>query len=464
MEVGTGGRSDVLKRRYAVIGAGASGLCCAKYLLQHGLGDVTIFEIGTQIGGLWKYGNDNGLSPAYQTLHINTARNLTQFSDWPFAPDVQTFPSHEDMHAYLVSYAERFDLVRRIRFRSRVASLAPAPGYSPEDPKWEIRLDDGTVETFDRVVVASGHLSKPMHVAEYRDRFEGEYVHAVEYREPNRFVGKRTVVVGVGNSACDIASDICVTSPDTTLVARSGVMIGPKLIFGYAFTDITMKLYRRWIPDRLRRRIISALVYLIHGRMTDLGFKPLTERAHPTTNAVVVHHIAYRRITVKQGIERIEGRWVHFSDGTSGEYDAMIACTGYLIDLPFVPESVLPVRNNAVELYKRTCVPDWPGLYFMGMYNTTTALNLVFERQAKWICAHESGEAALPDPQAMRDDIAAKQAWIARHYKPSLRHTIEEEHLYYLQELDRSEKEGRRRRAQGGAAVRRVGAAPSAVS
>ena len=438
-------------RRYAVIGAGASGLCCAKHLLQHGLGEVTLFEIGTQIGGLWCIENDSGRSPAYRTLHINTARNLTQFPDWPFAPDVQPFPSHEDMHRYLVSYAERFDLVRRIRFRSRVVSVRPAPGYSREDPAWEVRLEDGTTEVFDRVIVASGHLSVPLHVPEYRDRFGGEYLHSCDYRGPEPFVGKKVCVIGVGNSACDIASDVCVTSPSTTLVARSGVMIGPKLLFGMPFTDLTMKLYRPWIPDRLRRRLISALVFLVHGPMTRHGFKPLTERAHPTTNAVVVHHIAYRRIAVKQGIERIEGRRIRFVDGSEDEFDTMIACTGYLIDLPFVPEEIVPVRNNSVELYKRTVPPGWRGLYFMGMYNTTTALNLLFDRQSKWICAHESGEAELPDDDAMRADIAAKQAWIAKHYKPSLRHGIEEEHLYYLAELDRSEKEGRRRRAARGA-------------
>ncbi len=435
-------------RRYAVIGAGASGLCCAKYLVQSGCGDVTIFEIGTQIGGLWCYGNDNGLSSAYRTLHINTARNLTSFSDFGFDDGVQMFPDHRDMHRYLVSYAEHFGLTRRIRFESRVVKVEPAATYGRDAPRWEVRLENGTVEAFDRVIVATGHLSKPLHVPEFQDGFKGEYLHSHYYREPEPFVGKRICVIGVGNSACDIASDVCVTSPKTVMVARSGVMIGPKLIFGYAFTDITMKLYRKWIPDAVRRRVIAFLVYLIHGRMTDLGFKPLTQRAHPTTSAVVVPHIAYRRILVKQGIERIEGRRIFFNDGTSDEFDTLIACTGYLIDLPMIPPSVLEVKDNAVNLYKRICAPGWEGLYFMGMFNTTTALNLVFERQARWICALERGEAALPEPEEMRADIQAKKDWIDRHYKQSLRHTIEEEHLFYLDELERSEKAGRRRMAR----------------
>lgn len=438
----------MLSRRYAVIGAGASGLCCAKYLVQNGFEDVTVFEIGTQLGGMWCYENDSGLSSAYKTLHINTARNLTNFSDFKFDDGVQMFPDHWDMHRYLVSYAEHFGLTRRIRFKSRVVNLRPTAGFRRETPRWEIELENGTVETFDRVVVATGHLSKPLHVPEFQDGFKGEYLHSHYYREPEPFVGKRICVIGVGNSACDIASDVCVTSPRTVMVARSGVMIGPKLIFGYAFTDITMKLYRTWIPDALRRKIISFLVYLIHGRMTDLGFKPLTQRAHPTTSAVVVPHIAYRRIVVKQGIERIEGHRIFFSDGTNDEFDVMIACTGYQIDLPFVALEVVQVKDNSLDLYKRICAPGWEGLYFVGMFNTTTALNLVFERQSLWICAIERGEAALPSPEEMRADIEAKKQWIAKYYKASLRHTIEEEHLYYLDELDKSERAGRRRMAR----------------
>ena len=436
-------------RRFAVIGAGAAGLCAAKYLVQSGFDDVTIFEIGTQIGGLWKYRNDNGRSAAYRTLHINTAKYVTRFSDFPFDDAVQMFPDHRDMHAYLVSYAEHFDLVRRIRFRSRVLQVRPMAPFDSADQRWEVEIEGGVRETFDRVIVASGHLSVPMHVPEYRDAFEGEYLHSHDYREPEPFAGKRICIVGVGNSACDIASDVCSTSPLTVMVARSGVMIGPKLIFGRPFTDVTFRLYKNWIPDWLRRRTIAFLVRMIQGRMTDLGFKPLTERAHPTTSAVVVQHIAYRRIVVKQGIERIEGRRIVFTDGTSEAFDTMIAATGYLIDLPFVPPEVARVEDNRVDLYKRMCAPGWNGLYFVGLLNSTShALNDIFEQQSKWICAVEHGEVVLPDVAGMRADIEAKKQYIRRHFRDSPRHTIEEESLRYLTELARQRKADGRGRAR----------------
>jgi len=435
-------------RRFAVIGAGAAGLCVAKYLVQSGFDDVTVFEIGTQIGGLWCYRNDNKRSAAYRTLHINTARNVTNFSDYKFDEQVQLFPDHWDMHQYLTAYADHFDVTRRIRFNSRVADVRPTERYRPDAPEWELTLEGGRVEIFDRVIVASGHLSAPMHVPEFRDNFTGQYLHSHDYREPEPFVGKKICVIGVGNSACDIASDICVLSPRTVMVARSGVMIAPKLIFGRPFTDVTMHLYKPWVPDKLRRWIIRSLVHVLHGRMTDLGFKPLTERAHPTTSAVLIQHVAYRRVIVKQGIEKIEGKRIHFTDGSSDEFDVVIAATGYLIDLPFIPPSVVPVVDNSVDLYKRICAPEWRGLYFVGLLNSTAhALNMIFEYQSRWICALERGQMSLPSPDEMRSEIEAKKRYVKKYFRNSPRHTIEEESLPYLQDLARQTRIAGKRRA-----------------
>lgn len=431
---------DAKSRRYAVIGAGVAGLCCAKYLVEAGFEDVTIFEIGTQIGGLWCYNNDNKQSSAYRTLHINTARNLTNFSDFPFRPDMQMFPDHRDMHEYLVDYANHFDLTRRIRFNTRIVDVRPATDYRPEATRWDVETEHGEVLTFDRVMVASGHLSVPMHVKEFREKFTGEYVHSHYYREPEPFVGKRICVVGVGNSACDIASDICVNAKRTVMVARSGVVIAPKLIFGYPYTDFTRKLEHKWVPDWLRRHITSTVIRLVHGRMTDLGFKPLTQRAHPTSNAVLVQHIVYSRVAVKQGIDRVEGQRIYFADGTSEEFDVIIAGTGYRIDLPFISDTIVPIKNNSVDLYKRMVAPGWDGLYFIGLLNTTTSLPNAFEHQMRWVMPFELGRAVLPTVKEMHADIEAKKNFIKRYYKASLRHGIEEPHLIYFPELRKALK------------------------
>ena len=426
-------------KRVAVIGAGACGICAAKYLLQSGF-DVTLFEIGSQIGGMWCYNNDSGRSSAYRTLHINTSRGVTRFSDLDFDAETQPFPDHFDMHRYLVKYANHFGVTQRIRFNSEVKQIRPAFDPKREPPKWEVELADGSVEMFDAVIAATGHLTRPLDVPQLQ-AFAGEYLHSHNYREPEPYVGKRICVVGVGNSACDIASDVCVTAKRCVLVARSGVVILPKLMFGRAFTDITAQIQRPWIPRKLRQKLTRLLVWLVHGDMAKLGFKRPTELTHVTSNATVVTDIAYRRIEVKQGIEAVEGKTIRFADGTAEEFDVLIAATGYEIDLDFMPEDVLKVENNELPIYLRMVPPGWPGLFLMGFFNTDTALNMVFEHQARWVREILLENAALPSEAEMRQAIAERTAWYSGRYKHTARHTIEEEHVRYLTDLRRALKD-----------------------
>ena len=420
-------------KRVAIVGAGASGLCSAKYLLQAGF-DVTVFEIGTQIGGMWCYNNDSGRSSAYRTLHINTSRGVTRFSDLDFDADTQPFPDHFDMHRYLVRYADHFGVTPRIRFNSRVQQVRPAFDPAREPPVWDIVLADGTTERFGAVLIATGHLTAPLHVPELQAFGEG-YLHAHYYREPEDFVGKRICVIGVGNSACDIASDVCVTSRKTVLVARSGVTILPKLLFGRPFTDITAQIQRPWLPRKLRQKLVRALVWVAHGNMQKLGFKKSSSLSHVTSNGTVVTDIAYRRIHVKQGIEAIDGHTIRFVDGSAEEFDTIIAATGYRIDLDMLPPDVVRVDDNRLDLFMRMVPPGWPGLFLMGFFNTDTALNMVFEHQARWVREHLLGNAALPSDAEMRQAIADRTAWYKSQYRDTPRHTIEEEHVRYLTDL-----------------------------
>lgn len=420
--------------RVAVIGAGPGGLCAAKYLSQAGAKDLVVYEIGSKIGGLWCYENDNGKSSAYKTLHINTAKNITSFSDLPFEKEVQMFPDHRDMYKYLKNYAQKFDLNKYIRFNSKVVSVRKSKDYSSDKPIWEVETASGDVQRFDRVVVATGHLDNPMEVEQFKE-FGGEYFHSHYYKEPGPYVGKRICIVGIGNSAADIASDVCVNSEKTVIVARSGVLIQPKMIFGIPFTDLTMRLFKPWIPARLRVALMRFLVRVVHGNMEQYGFRPLKTRVHTTSNAVFVHHVAYSRILVKHEIDKIEGKRIFFSDGTSEEFDVLIGATGYSIDLPFLDPALVAPRNNTLELYLRMVPPDLPGLYFVGFLQPSTSLPLTFEHQMRWIVGVEKGLIRLPGAEKMREAIAAKQEWVKKTFKNSLRHQIEEDHPEYFADI-----------------------------
>jgi dimethylaniline monooxygenase (N-oxide forming) len=433
-----------MRKSIGIVGAGAAGICGAKHMLEAGY-DVTLYEIGSHVGGMWVYKNDNNLSSAYKTLHINTARDLTAFKDFAFDPKVQPFPDHRDMATYLKAYADHFDISRRIKFNTRVTDVRPAPDYTAERPRWQIETATGTVDTFDSVIVASGHLSKPDEVPMLRDGFKGEYLHSHHYKDPADFASKRVCIVGVGNSSCDIASDLCTTAERTVLVGRSTPLIIPKLIFGRPFWEVVKPFYKPWVPHSVRVRAVKFFTWVVHGDMAELGFAPSTKKVHATSNANIVNHIKYHRVAVKQGISAVNGRTVTFSDGTSEEFDTLIAATGYQLDLPFVKPSIVAAQDNSLDLYMRIVPPDWRGVYFLGFFNSDSALNWIVEGQIRWIREFELGRAALPDKAGMLQEIAERKAWVRRNFKESSRHGIEVEHMPYFRDLRQTMKEAQRR-------------------
>ncbi len=432
--------SDKVTKSIGIVGAGAAGICGARHMLAQGF-DVTLYEIGSHIGGMWVFKNDNNRSSAYKTLHINTARDLTAFEDFAFDPTVQPFPDHRDMAKYLRGYADHFGITERVRFNTTVMDIRPATDYSPEEPRWEIETADGETILHDSVIVASGHLTKPLEVEMFRNDFKGEYLHSHHYKEPARFADKRVCVVGVGNSGLDIASDICTTAERTVLVGRTTPMVIPKLIFGRPFWDAVKPFYKPWVPAAVRNRVLRFLVWVVHGRMTGLGFGSQEKKVHASSNANIVNHIHYRRVLVKAGIDRIEGKTIFFPDGTSEEFDCLIAATGYLIDLDFFSKDVIEPVDNGLDLYMRVVPPDWRGLYFLAFFNSDTALNWICNEQAKFIAEFETGRAALPTKAGMRDEIAERKQWLAKHFELTPRHGIEVEHLPYFNDLKKALKE-----------------------
>lgn len=432
------------RKSVGIIGAGAAGLCAAKHMLEAGF-DATVYEIGSNVGGMWVFQNDNGRSSAYRTLHINTARDLTNFSDFRFEDTVPPFPSHWDMAKYLKDYADYFGVAPHIRFNTRVTRVAPAASYAADRPRWTVETAGGDTTEHDTVIVATGHLTKPLEVAEFRDGFKGQYLHSHYYKDPADFVGKSVCVVGVGNSALDIASDLAMTSDGVTLVARSTALIIPKLVFGKPFWDTIKPFYKPWVPAWLRTKVLKSLVYMVQGDMSALGFPPTSKRVHATSNANIVNHIKYRRVLVKNGISAIEGCTIRFSDSSARAFDTLIAATGYLIDLDFMDARVVTPGNNELDLYMRIVPPDWSGLYFLAFFNSDTALNWICEGQTRWIREFELGRARLPPLAEMRAEIEHRKAWVRTHFKDTPRHGIEVEHMPYFADLKRTMREAHRR-------------------
>lgn len=415
-------------RRVAVIGAGSGGLCAAKNLLAGGL-EVSVFELGSRVGGLWVYDNDSGRSCAYRSLHTNTEADATSFRDFPFRKDTPLYPSHTVVASYLEAYAAHFDLHRHIRFQTEVVSVAPGAGHAAG--RWTVGVRDGCGEPFDAVVVAPGHQAKPAHPP-FSSEFAGRYVHSHAYREPEPFRGQRVLIVGVGNSALDIACDICALTASTTIASRSPVLIMPRMVWGLPVAQILGKVEKPWLPWPIARRIRELLTRMAHGRMEDWGFQTPKARTHPASHPAIGGHFTWDRIRGKPGVQSVAGHEVRFADGTTGTYDAMIAATGYEVDLPFLAAELSPVVDRRVQLYRRIVAPDWPGLYFIGYFNLTGGGNIrMMDNQCRWMTAVITGELELPDRAQMRAAIEAERRQMARRYPSRPRYGLELEPREY---------------------------------
>lgn len=421
-----------MRKRVAVVGAGAAGLAAGKYLLDAGF-DVTIFEAGSNVGGLWVYENDNGRSQAYRHLCIISTRKYTRFSDHPFDDDTPQFPTHWDMHRYMDQYATKFGLKDHIQFRSEVSRVEPE-GEPGDDLEWRVTLASGHSEAYDAVLVATGHLNEPNHDPMLQS-FTGTYLHSRDYRVADPYVRKNVCVVGAGNSGVDIASDVCGVAERTVLVARSGVLINPKVVFGVPLPEITVALRKKWIPTFVRNAILRTLVYAAHGNLERLGLSKPTRKQHPTSSEAIVSHIEFNRVAVKPGIVSVDGQKVTFADGTTEEFDVLVGATGYRVHLPFIPPEVVPIDGNHVDLYKRIFPPDWPGLCFVGMLNPQSTLNRIFEEQSKLLVEYLSGNVTLPSPGEMRSDINHRNARTRSTFQQTARHEMEEPDMGYVDEL-----------------------------
>lgn len=415
--------------RVAVIGAGAAGLCAAKRLLEKGV-DVVVFELGSSVGGLWVYNNDNGRSPAYASLHINSEAAVTGYPDFPFSDGTTLFPSHRQVRSYLDAYADRFGIRERIRFRTPVTGVAPSAARP--DGGWEVTAG-GTSERFDAVVVASGHQAVPAHPS-FRERFDGAYLHAHAYRTPQPFEGKRVLVVGVGNSGLDIAADVCTVAKSTAIAVRSPVLIMPRMLFGVPTARILGRLRKApWPVQRRAQRLASWIAY---GPMERYGLTPPELPTHPASATTFMTHVAYDRIRIRPGITEVDGRAVRFADGRREEYDTMVAATGYEIDLPFLDDGLAPVEGRELLAYRRVVHPDAPGLYFVGFFNVSGGANIrMMDVQAQWLAELVAGEAGLPGPEAMRAEIARERREVARRYPATPRYGLELDPVRYPRQI-----------------------------
>jgi cation diffusion facilitator CzcD-associated flavoprotein CzcO len=440
-----------------VIGAGSSGIAACQVLAARGI-PFDCFEKGSAVGGNWRYDNDNGMSSAYRSLHINTSRSMMAFASYPMPDDYPDYPSHWQIARYFDDFVDHFGLRERIRFRAEVTSVERA------GDEWEVtvRGEGGESESrrYGAVLVANGHHWDPRWPEPPypgSEDFAGKQMHSHFYREPSVLEGRRVLVLGIGNSATDIAVESSRHAAATFLAMRRGAYIVPKYLSGRPTDETGHPLLTR-LPLAVQRALYMRALKTAAGDPEAYGLPSPDHKlleAHPTVSSDLLPRIGHGEVTVKPNLERFEGSSVRFVDGSVEEIDLVIYCTGYKITFPFLADDLVRAEENRVPLYRRVVSAEHPGLYFLGLIQPLGAIMPIAERQSEWIADLLEGTATLPPAETMRKVTEREDRRMAKRYVASKRHTIQVDFHPYMRTLARERRRGRRRRPLSGLAARR---------
>ena len=416
-----------------IIGSGSSGIAVAKALMERGLA-FECFEKGSDIGGMWRYENDSGLSSAYASLHIDTSRNNLGYSDFPIPTDMPDFLSHSQFLSYLEAYANQSGVRPFIHFNTAVQTVETLP-----DGRWRVKLADAE-RMFRTIVVANGHLWDPRW-PDFPGHFDGEQVHSHHYRTAAPYEGKDVLVVGLGNSAVDIAVDLARRAKSVTISTRRSAWIMPKYLMGIPIDRWSTFLSRKLrLPTRIARMAMARLIRLGQGDQERFGVRrpkhPMW-REHATLSQELLPYLGHGWITMKPNIERLDGQQVVFEDGSSRPIDAIIYATGYKTSFPFFAAGTVEAN-----LYRRVISLQQPGLYFAGLIQPVGPTIPLVEIQARWIAAVLSGAVRLPEAAVMHTEIERHHERQRKTYLDSDRYALEVDFKTYAKQMHADIRKG----------------------
>lgn len=411
-------------RRICVVGAGPCGLTALKNLRAAGLDDVVCYDEGEAIGGNWAFDERAERHSVYDATHLISSKRLSEFEDYPMPLHYPDYPSHRQVRAYFEGYATHFGLLPFIRLKTRVRRVKLLP-----DQSWCVSSmgpDGERDEIFDYLIVCSGHHREPL-MPESPD-FSGNVLHSSEYKRPDMFKDQRVLVVGGGNSACDIAVDISRLAQKSCISMRRGYHIVPKLMFGRP-TDLVYAKLRKMV--RLPRPILQWLmaigVQLSVGPLEKYGLQPPQTKlleTHPTLNSDILNALRSGKVLPRTGIKGFEGRKVYFDDGSTEEFDTVIWATGYHIRFPFLEKSVVAWdERGPIPLYLKMMHREIPNIFFIGLFQPIGCIWRLADHQARIAALQISGRLDRPDDMNYRvEQEMSSPHW---HFDKALRHVVE---------------------------------------
>jgi len=403
--------------RYCIIGAGAAGMAALKEMRDAGFA-VDCFEKTNRVGGHW--------NTDYDALHTITPRDSSGFDDFPLPKEYPLYPSREQVVAYLNSYADHFGLRPYIQFGCAVETITPLDENGERG--WQVRLENGKIRDYQGVLVANGHLWDPR-FPDIASKFTGRSIHSGHYHNTREIEGK-VLVVGFGNSGCDLAADAAQARFDTSISIHRGQVFQPKTIFGQPRAEIS---FLNTLDPAQQNMLMNALIFTSFGSYQHYpGLPPPEtydlEQQPPVVNDLLMYWILHGRIKVRPGIQDINGKDVTFTDGRIETFDTILWATGFHVSLPFLDKTLLEWRNNVPLRTAGLVLPTTlESLYFIGLsaprgpqwppYNVQTKL------AAKMIGLREAGIGGIAKTFAQLQTPDARIDIVRRIWLENVEHT-----------------------------------------
>jgi hypothetical protein len=343
------------ERRQCIIGAGYAGNGVAKAFADAGI-PYDQLERTDHVGGNWADG-------VYESTHIISSRDSTQYADFPMPRTYPDFPSREQVLSYLNAYVDAFGLRERIEFETEVVRCEPL------DPTglsgWRVELASGEVRHYAGVVVANGHHWDKRY-PDYPGRFAGKTIHSKDYKRRADFAGERVLVVGGGNSACDIAVEAANSFGGADISLRRGYWFLPKSFLGIPLAEWD----RPWVPLWAQRRIVKLAARASFGTYERYGLPRPDHRPfdrHPTVNSQLLYYLRHGRVRPRPDIARLDGHTVHFADGDASDYETIVWATGFNVSFPFLDRGLFSWENGVPIRVASLLAPGLANLYVFGL-------------------------------------------------------------------------------------------------
>lgn len=353
---------------FCIIGGGPVGIGIGKCLKQNGIA-FNIIEQEKDFGGLW--GIDHASGRVYSSTHLISSRRNTQFSDFPMPDNYPDYPNHQLVLKYFRELAKHFDLYSHATFNVTVEHIEAIGKY------WKVKLSNSETRFYRGVIVANGRLNEPIY-PQYPGKFLGTIIHSSEYKKPDIFKNKRVLIVGAGNSGCDIAIDSVHHAKATIQSMRRGYYFMPKYIFGKPTQDWLMEIGTQFKSTEELWDYVKGIFKMAGYAGEDFGLpKPDYEiyAAHPIMNSQILYHIGHGDLIVKPDVKLLKDHSVVFADDSEEKIDLILYASGFQAVFPFLPKKYgINNQEDLHKLFMYSIHREYNNLFFAGYFNTASGL------------------------------------------------------------------------------------------